>query len=71
MFKSYQALSEDNKQALLKGLGAQFNFAQLVQAENLPGNLIGLRGLDPKSVDLFNLHALFDMAGMSLTSRSC
>lgn len=58
-------LSEKHKSCLLKGLSAQFNFAQLVQAENVPGNLIRLSGLDKESVDLFNLHALFDMAGMS------
>ena len=44
-------------------MGAQFNFAQLVQAESVPASLMGLKDLDKMSLDMFNLHALFDMAG--------
>jgi len=66
LFPSYQRLSLALQDKLVKGLEAQFNFAQLVQGENVPGSLAGLKCLeneDPLTVDLFNLHALFDIAG--------
>jgi len=63
LFPSFQALRPEYKEWLLEGLGAQFNFAQLVQAESVPANLGGLKGLTKMALDLFNLHALFDMAG--------
>jgi hypothetical protein len=63
LFPSFQALTEDYQKWLLEGLSAQFNFAQLVQAESVPANLSGLKGLSRMALDLFNLHALFDMAG--------
>jgi len=62
-FPSYNKLHERIKKWLLEGLQAQFNFAQFVQAENVPNNLKGLAGVSNKALGLFNLHALFDMAG--------
>ncbi len=63
LFPSFQRLTKNYQDWLLEGLGAQFNFAQLVQAESVPANLAGLKGLSKMALDLFNLHALFDMAG--------
>jgi len=63
LFPRCLRLTKDYQDWLLEGLGAQFNFAQLVQAESVPANLAGLKGLSKMSLDLFNLHALFDMAG--------
>mmetsp|Transcript_24901 Transcript_24901/g.34862 ORF Transcript_24901/g.34862 Transcript_24901/m.34862 type:complete len:503 (+) Transcript_24901:94-1602(+) len=63
IFPSYAKLEEKYKKWLLEGLGAQFNFAQLVQGESIPASLTGLKGLSKEALDLFNMHALFDMAG--------
>ncbi len=62
LFQSYIRLPVALQDSLLKGLEAQFNFAQLVQAENIPGSLVGMTKLEKESLltlDLFNLHALF------------
>ena len=42
-FPSFQRLGKSHRKWLIEGLKAQFNFAQLVQAENLPGNLTGIQ----------------------------
>jgi len=69
LFQSFHKLKDDLKKNLIIGLEAQFNFAQFVQGENLPANLAGLQKLGSLGeqaalvATLFNLHALFDMAG--------
>jgi len=63
IFPSYARLPQQFKKWLLEGLAAQFNFAQFVQGESVPASLTGLKGVSKEALDLFNMHALFDMAG--------
>lgn len=60
---SFNRLSDSYKSLILKGLKAQFNFGQFVQAENVPASLQGLIGLDPAAMDFYMLHVIYDIAG--------
>jgi hypothetical protein len=63
MFPSYLKLSPYYQQKLIEGLEAQFNMAQLIQGENIPKALEGVKVLKKDALDLFVLHAVYDMAG--------
>lgn len=60
---SFKKLSTVDQEMILKGMGAQFNLGQFVQAENLPANLKGLCNLSQNELDFHNLHTLFDVSG--------
>ena len=60
---SFGKLSKDDQDIILKGMSAQFNLGQFVQAENLPANLKGLKGLCVDELHFNNVHTVFDVAG--------
>lgn len=62
-FPSFIGLEKRYQKMILDGLRTNFNFGQFLQAENLPENLEGLKQLDKETLDLFILHAVYDMAG--------
>ena len=63
MVPSFQKLRISDQEMIIKGMSAQFNLGQFVQAENLPANLKGLRNLSGQELDFHNLHTLYDVAG--------
>ncbi len=60
---SFCQLSNDDQQLILKGIMAQFNLGQFIQAESLPANLKGLQKLSADELEFNNLHTLYDIAG--------
>ncbi len=60
---SFGKLKVTDQEMIIKGMSAQFNLGQFVQAENLPANLKGLRNLNPDELHFHTLHILFDVAG--------
>lgn len=60
---SFGKLSSDDQNMIIKGMSAQFNLGQFVQAENLPANLKGLKELSADELEFNNIHTVFDVAG--------
>jgi hypothetical protein len=62
-------LSQDHRADIIKGmeLGAEFNFGQLAQSENVPACLAGLIDMrnHPRAFDLRFMEQLLDVAGAS------
>ncbi len=71
MSYTYRRLSPKFKKDMLDGLKAEFNLAQFMQGESLPANLSGVATISEASLDLFNLHALFDIAGAAGHTLNC
>lgn len=70
---SFQKLSDDDKHIIVKGMSAQFNLGQFVQAENLPANLQGLKKLSEDELIFNHFHILYDVAGAlgHVSSNGC
>ncbi|MEI8390560.1 MAG: hypothetical protein WCG23_11840 [bacterium] len=60
---TFKRLSPEHKDTVVRSLEPQFNIGQFLQAENLPANLTGLKNLDPKAMDYYLTHAVYDIAG--------
>lgn len=64
LFPTYAtAFSESQREIYLGGLKAHFNLWQLVQAENLPSHLTGIREANPKAKTLRLLCEVYDFCG--------
>ncbi len=60
---TFKRLSQEHKDTIIESLEPQFNIGQFLQAENLPANLSGLKTLNPKAMDYYLTHAVYDIAG--------
>lgn len=60
---SFARLPEPLQKVFVASLSADFNFGQLLQAENVPASLLGLVGMEQRALDFYMLHVLFDIAG--------
>jgi hypothetical protein len=60
---SFQKLSPLHQARILNGLRTEFNLGQFIQSENVPASLEKLKGIDTKSLNLYLLHALYDIDG--------
>ena len=68
---TFQRLAPHFQTAMIQGLAASFNLAQFMQGESLPANLAGVAKINKQALDLFNLHALFDIAGAAGHTLNC
>ena len=60
---SFNRLSENNKNDIINALDADFNLAQFVQGECLPGNLSKIKTINNHAMNLYLAHVFYDVAG--------
>lgn len=60
---TFMSLLPEYKEIILRGLETKFNMGQFVRSENLPANLLPLKGIDLKSLNFYMMHVFYDIAG--------
>jgi len=60
---SYERLGPKYKQLIMQGMQADFNMGQFAQAENVPGSMEKLLGLNSDAFDFYFVHLMLDVAG--------
>ena len=62
---SFERLSSQYQNIILKGLKSNFNIGQFIQGENIPVSLEKAKYLDSQARNFYMLYSLYDIAGAS------
>jgi len=63
LFPSFNKLSVEKKNVVIDALKADFNMGQLIQGENIPGSLAGMKKISKESRDFKTVSFLSSLAG--------